>query len=115
MSQHDGGFIRLRRSPLLAEIALDHNAVVLLLLIASRARWHNGPNKHNLKVGEAMVGDYKSCGLSRAKYRNALDRLEHNWQQITTVRTHRGTIATLARNCLFQVAPPTKQPTDFRK
>jgi hypothetical protein len=109
MSAHSEGFIRLRRSPLLAEITLDHNAAALLLLIASRARWHNGPNKHNLKIGEAIVGDYKAAGLTRRKYREALRRLEHQWQQITTRPTNRGTIVKLTESAIFDLSSPPRR------
>jgi hypothetical protein len=74
-------------------------------LIASRARWHNGPNKHNLKIGEAIVGDYKSAGLTRREYREALRRLEHQWHQVTTRPTNRGTIVTLTEAALFDLSP----------
>lgn len=44
------GFIRLRRSRILSDLMLDEKAWKLLGIIASRARWNDGPNEHNLKI-----------------------------------------------------------------
>jgi hypothetical protein len=124
MSVRDAGFIRFRRSPVLAEIVADRSALALLTLIASRARWHTGPNQHNLAVGEALIGDYKALRFSRWEYRGALDRLEHKWNQITTHRSNHGTIAKLTESAIFDLAntkqthlshkkPPPEAPPDF--
>lgn len=101
----DNGYFQAVRSRVAEEINKDPNALSLLYLIARRTRWHDGANRHNLKIGEAIVGDYKSCGLTRRKYRDALDRLENVYRQITTVRTRRGTIASLTPEALFRLAP----------
>jgi hypothetical protein len=93
----------MRRLLLLDDINKDHNALALLVLIARRARWHDGPNRHNLKIGEALVGDYKAIKLTWKEYRGALDRLERKWFQITTRRTNRGTIARLTGAAIFDL------------
>jgi hypothetical protein len=103
------GFIRLRRSPILDDLQLDANAWKLLGIIARRARWNDGPNEHNLKIGEALVGDYKPMKFTREEYRQALRRLETKWHQITTRGTSRGTIATLIKSAVFDLSqPPNK-------
>jgi hypothetical protein len=106
----DNGYFQAVRSRVAEEINKDPNALSLLYLIARRTRWHDGANRHNLKIGEAIVGDYKSCGLTRRKYRDALDRLENVYRQITTVRTRRGTIASLTPEALFRLAPSSPRP-----
>ena len=97
------GFIRLGRSPVLNELMLDRKAWSLLSVIAERARFRDGPNLHNLKIGEALVGDYEAMKLTHKEYRGALQRLEHKWQQITTRTTNRGTIAKLTESSVYQV------------
>src|SRR6185312_2301416 len=50
------------------------NAMSLLMLIATRARWHeNGISEFEL--GECHIGDHEACGLSRQEYRTALKLL----------------------------------------
>ncbi len=50
------------------------NAFLLLCLIAKRARREDGlPD--GLRVGDAMIGDFKAAGLTRQKYRRALEKL----------------------------------------
>lgn len=76
------------------------NAFVVLYLIASRA-WRGGAgNPRNLSRGEASIGDYASCGLTRAKYRTALKELER-MKYITTKPTNKGTIAKLLDTTVF--------------
>lgn len=50
------------------------NAFLLLSLIAERARRIPG-QPDGLQVGDAMLGDYESSGLTRQQYRTALDKL----------------------------------------
>ena len=103
------GFVRLKRSPILDDLQLDANAWKLLGIIARRARWNDGPNEHNLKIGEALVGDYKPMKFTREEYRQALRRLETKWHQITTRGTSRGTIAKLIESAVFDLSqPPNK-------
>jgi hypothetical protein len=51
------------------------NAFLLLTLIAKRARRCNG-SLDGFEVGDALLGDYSECGLTRKKYRVALQKLE---------------------------------------
>jgi hypothetical protein len=50
------------------------NAFLLLSLIAERARRKSG-HPDGLQIGDAILGDYQSAGLSRQQYRTALDTL----------------------------------------
>jgi hypothetical protein len=106
------GYVKFRRLMVVSDLVCDPNAASLLMLIASRARFHDGPNVYNLKIGEAMVGDYKSMKLTPKKYRCALERLEHKWKQITTRGTNRGTIAKLTDLAIFDIYPANSDPTN---
>ena len=81
-------------------LRLRPNAFLVLALIASRC-WRGGKgNPYNLSIGEALVGDYTSCGLTRAKYRTALKHLE-DMNYITTKTINKGTIAKLEDTTIF--------------
>jgi hypothetical protein len=72
-------------------LLLNHpNAFLLLSLIAMRARRKSG-HIDGLKIGEALIGDYESCGLTRDKYRTALDVLiRHKFvEKVETCRTRK--------------------------
>ena len=75
---------------------------ILLTQIAQRAKRTNDFNIHNLKLGEALIGDYKNIGLTRQQYRTATKKLE-NWQFITIKTTNKGTIATLINTDVFDI------------
>lgn len=81
-------------------LRLRPNAFLVLALIASRC-WRGGKgNPYKLSIGEALVGDYTSCGLTRAKYRTALKHLE-DMNYITTKTINKGTIAKLKDTTIF--------------
>ena len=113
---HKGGFIKLNRSPEALELARDPNAFTLLAIIAMRARRNSEFNFHNLKHGEALIGDYKNYGLTEQKYRTAKKKLK-NWKFITTRTTNRGTIAKLINSAIWDIniqkgnEPPNSQAT----
>lgn len=96
-------FIKLKRSEeTLALATNDPNAFTLLSLIALRARRTDIYNKHNLKVGEALIGDYATLGMKRGQYREATKRLtKHGF--ITTKATNKGTIATLCDARVYDI------------
>jgi len=95
-----GGWFSVHRTPQLSHlIASDHTALALLMQIAYRARWSEGWNPHNLKVGEALIGDHRSIGLTRGKYREALARLV-KYGIATTRTTSKGTVVMLTGNTL---------------
>ena len=109
------GFIRLQRSAILEQLVLDRKAWSLLGIIAVRARFHDGANLHNLKIGEALVGDFKAAKLTRQEYRGALSRLEHKWFQITTRPTNHGTIAKLTESAVFDFSQPQRNQNTIQK
>ena len=94
-------WVKLHRSREFDELLrLRPNAFLVLALIASRC-WRGGNgNSYKLTIGEALVGDYTSCGLTREKYRSALKQLK-NMGYITTKTTNKGTIAKLENTTIF--------------
>ena len=78
------------------------NAYVLLSLIAFRAKRTDKWNGLGLKPGEALIGDYKTIGLTRQKYRTALQKLKE-WQFVTIKTTNKGTIAKITNTMVFNI------------
>lgn len=68
-------FIQFIPSDKSAYLRQNHpSAFLLLSLIAERAR--RTPDGYDgLQIGDAILGDYQSAGLSRQQYRTALDKL----------------------------------------
>lgn len=90
------------RSPETDELLRDPLALALLAQIAIRARWRTAFSSDGLEIGEALIGDHKSLGMTRAEYRTRIDRLKR-WQQITTRTTNKGTIAKLISTVVFDI------------
>jgi hypothetical protein len=62
-----------------------------------------------------MLGDCENFGMSRAVYRNRLKKLI-KWNQITTRRTNRGTIAKLISSLVFDIHQTTRdQPENHQE
>jgi hypothetical protein len=101
------GFIKLQRGPSTEGLFLDKNAFHLLTVIAYRARWTDQFNIHNLKRGQALIGDYKDCDLTRKEYRKACDRLV-KWGFISLQPTPKGTIASLSDSRVFSLVDERK-------
>ena len=89
------------------------NAFLLLSLISLRARRIPG-HPDGLEVGDAQIGDWKACGLTRQEYRTALNHLVRmnlvsikkqilSRQNPTTSSTTRGTIVTLISSDVYDV------------
>lgn len=79
-----------------------HSALVLLLIIARRAkRSHNHPDKR-LEIGEAYIGDYETYGVTKQIYRTDKALLKSTGQ-ITLRTTNKGTIARLVSKDLFDI------------
>ena len=74
----------------------------LFSLIAHRAKISNIPSPYGLEIGEALIGDYASCGLTRQKYRTALKNLK-KWKFITTRITNKGTIAKIINSDIWDL------------
>jgi len=101
------GFIKLMRTPEALElITKDQNAFVLMTLIAYRAKRTDDFNIHNLKPGEALIGDYKACGLSMQEYRSATQRLK-KYGFATFKPTNKGTIATIINSKVYDINQDT--------
>ena len=82
----------------------------LLTLIAIRARRTNQLNIHGLSVGEALIGDYKACGLTRQEYRTTKNKLERIG--LATFRTtNKGTIATILDTSIYDINIEQEQPS----
>lgn len=111
------GFLMLRRSQLLDDLIKHHPlAFVLLTVIAKRAR-RTPCGFSGLKTNQALIGDYKECGLTRQNYRTSLRVLKAN-HLVTTKPTNKGTIATLCDATVYDINPEranqqktTSQPT----
>lgn len=100
----DRGFYKARRSRAAEELLKDPKAYVLLSLIALRAWRTNEISVHGLQIGEALIGDHKSCGLTEKEYRCAKDRLKRGG--FATFRgTNKGTIAKLINSSVFDINP----------
>ncbi|MBN2133226.1 MAG: hypothetical protein JW741_27250, partial [Sedimentisphaerales bacterium] len=107
----NGGFIKLKRGSATWELLGDPNAFLLLTAIALRARWTDGFNCHGLKAGQALIGDYRSCGLTRQQYRSAQTRLQR-YGLIDVKATTRGTVATLLDQSVYDINVTDQQPTN---
>ncbi|MFC1798646.1 hypothetical protein ACFLZL_02430 [Thermodesulfobacteriota bacterium] len=101
-------FIQLVRSETTVELMSCPNEFILLCQIAYRARRTDKFNRHNLKPGEALIGDYKSIGLSEGQYRRAKDKLEL-WGFATFQGTNKGTIAKLINSKVFDINIETER------
>lgn len=100
----NNGFIKLVRGEELLDILKQHpNAFLLLTLIAARAR-RTESMITGLKTGQALIGDYRACGLSHQKYRTAIKQLE-SINLITTKTTNKGTVATLCNSDIYDINP----------
>lgn len=93
------------------------HAFLLLSLVASRARRTPDPLRQT-NLNEALIGDYKSCGLTRQQYRSALKVLEdlkyleivkkikngkNSTIKITIGPTIRGTIVRLINSDIWDI------------
>jgi hypothetical protein len=95
-------FIKMMRSRKTNELIKDRNAFALLAQIALRAKRTNDFSVHGLEIGEALIGDYKSIGLTEQKYRTAKAKLK-TWGFITTKATNKGTIAKLINSEVLDI------------
>ena len=95
-------FIMLKRSEGTNELMKYPPAFMLLTQIALRARRTNKFSLHNLKQGEAMIGDYSSIGITQQQYRTAKKNLE-KWGFATFRSTSRETIARITNTDIYNV------------
>ncbi len=96
------GFIKLHREGL-DLLELSPPAFLLLTQIAFRAkRGDSAYSIYKLKANEAVIGDYKTIGLSRQQYRDAVLRLEA-CGLVAFRKTNKGTIAVLTSTAIFDI------------
>jgi hypothetical protein len=96
-------FLKLMKNKETMELATNApNAFLLLLQIAWRAKRTNGFNTHGLTIGQALIGDYKTIGLTEQKYRTAKGLLE-TWGFATFKGTNKGTIANLINTKIYDI------------
>jgi hypothetical protein len=95
-------FVMLMRSKATLELLKCRNAFVQLGQIAYRARRTNEFLVDDLDIGEALIGDFKSIGLTRQEYRTALKKLV-KWGFITIRATNNGTVAKLINSEVFDI------------
>ena len=65
-------FTAIRSDDVIELILANPKAFILAFMIAFRARWKDGFNRHGLDKGEAMLGDWTAYGMTRQEYRTAL-------------------------------------------
>ena len=110
-----GGWFRASRSQDAFELQLAApNAFRLAWIIAYRARYSNGFNRHGIDTGEAMLGDYQNYAMSEQEYRTAKAFLK-KWKFATFRVTPKGTVARLIDARLFEVLPMTPNTPDNRQ
>lgn len=100
-----GGWFKTMRSYEALELgAQSKNAFFLLYVIACRARWREGFNRHGLEFGEAFLGDFEKYGMSAREYRTAKHQLQ-KWGFATFKATNKGTIAKLTGTSVYDLTP----------
>jgi len=98
-----GGFVKLMRTAETTELLEGSpDCFLLLTIIAFRARRSNGFNRDGLQPGQALIGDYKSYGLTEQRYRTSKVKLE-KWRFATFKATTKGTIATLLDSRIYDI------------
>ncbi len=102
----DRGWIKFRRGKQAEELIKDPKAWTLYSLIAYRAKRTNEKSIHGLEIGEALIGDYRACGLTEKEYRGAKERLSRigiaSFRRATT-GANKGTIAKLIDSSVFDI------------
>ena len=95
-------FIMCNRNELLVSELLkkNQNAFILLYFIAIRAWRGPSMSPRGCGIGEALIGDYSTMGMSEQEYRTVKKHLK-KMGFITTKSTSKGTIAKLINTELF--------------
>lgn len=100
------GFIKFLRSESTRQLMRRPKCFVLLALIAQRARRTGDLSVSELQVGEALLGDHATIGLTEQEYRTAKRTLER-LGLATFMGTSRGTIARLTDTTVFDINAAT--------
>ncbi|MHC4496421.1 MAG: hypothetical protein ACYSYM_11435, partial [Planctomycetota bacterium] len=108
----NSGFIKLIRSEQTRELQKDPNAFTLLSVIACRARRTSMFDTQDLKLGEALIGDYKNYGMTEQEYRTSKTKLKR-WGFATFKATTKGTIAKLTDKSIYDInIEPSNGPSN---
>ncbi|MCC2547691.1 hypothetical protein LJY25_14645 [Hymenobacter sp. BT175] len=99
-------FIKLLRNPLTEQLIRQPNCLAVLTLVAYRARRSDELSLNGLSEGEAMMGDFDACGLTRQEFRTALNKLLA-WGFVTTRTTNRGTVVKLISSAVYDINSAT--------
>ncbi len=79
------------------------NAWTLLSIVAYRGRRSSATmNPHGLALGEALIGDFESYGMTEKGYRVAKKQLE-KWGIAAFKGANKGTIAKLVDNSIYDI------------
>ena len=95
-------FVKLIRSEDTMELMKKPREFMLLTLIAYRAKRTIAFNHLGLEIGEALIGDHQSCGLTERQYRTAKKNIE-KWEFATFKATNKGTIAKLLDSRVYDI------------
>lgn len=79
-------------------------AFVLLALIAKRAKRTLSHPDPNLEMGDALIGDYESYGVTERQYRTDKQYLEM-YKFATFKTTNKGTVARIVKTTIFDINP----------
>lgn len=110
------GYVRASRGEVPLElIRLNPFAYILATVIAHRARWNESAfNPEKLALGEALLGDWKACGMTEQNYRTAKLQLER-WNFATFRPTNKGTVGKLTDTRLYDVLNAAANDPDNRQ
>lgn len=101
------GFVALMRTPETEDLLRSHDAFALMVVIALRARYTEGPHANGLERGQAWIGDWKDTGFSSEKsYRTAkkvLEKLGYVAFKGASTGANRGTVATIMNSRVFDL------------
>jgi hypothetical protein len=108
-----GWFCAARGNDPLALLRRSPDAFLLAYVVAARARWKaDAFNPGRLEIGEAIVSDFESFGLTRQRFRTAIKKLSE-WGFATFKSTNHSTIAKLCDSRLFfQFEPAPNQQSN---
>lgn len=101
-NQANKPFLKLVRSKETEELLSNPDAFILLTQIALRAKRTLDLSIYNLKIGEALIGDYKKIGLTEQRYRTAKANVQ-KWSLATFRSTNKGTIARLTDSRVYDI------------
>ena len=90
-----------RNELLVSEILKKHSKTFTLLYFIAMRAWRGpGISPRGCRVGEALIGDYSTMGMTEQEYRTAKKHLK-KMGFLTTKSTSKGTIAKLMNTELF--------------